>query len=433
MTTTVQTYERTLLFQFAAIGLAVTLGIAALLGFLLQRMLVQDALDTAASIAAVQAGTRLRAELTAADVSRPLDARLSERIDRTVREELATLGIVRVKIWNADGVVIYSDEPGTMGTRDLENEELAGALAGRVEAHLSELEKPENRGEQGWDRLLEVYVPLRVADSDSVVGAYELYQTTGAVDARVREIRATVAAGVFGGFLVLFVALFGVVAGAARQLVERAIENRQLAGEIVAAYDHTIEGWARALDLKDHETVGHSRRVTDLTLEAAREAGMDEQRLADVRRGALLHDIGKMGVPDHILNKPGPLDDEEWVVMRRHTEYAREMLGGVAYLEGALPIPVHHHERWDGGGYPDGLEGDGIPLEARLFAVIDVYDALTNDRPYREAWSHERAVEHLRQGAGTHFDPAAVDIVVGVIERACGGPVVPACEDETPA
>ncbi len=410
--------ERLLLARFAAIGLAVTLAIAAVLGYWLQRMLVEDALDAAASMAAAQAGTRLRPELTVEDMARPFGSTLSERIDGIIRDELAESGIVRVKIWNTGGVVVYSDEPDAVGMSDPQNAELAGALAGRVEAHLTDLEKRENAAERGWGRLLEVYVPLRAADSSAVAGAYELYRTTEGVDARISQIRAMVAAGVFGGFITLFLALFGVMRSAARRLVERAAENRRLAADLVSAYDHTIEGWARALDLKDHETEGHSRRVTELTLEAAREAGIDGERLAHVRRGALLHDIGKMGVPDRILNKPGPLDEQEWAVMRRHTEYAREMLGGIPYLVEALPIPVYHHERWDGSGYPEGLSGEAIALEARLFAVIDVYDALTNDRPYRPAWSHERAVEHIRAGAGSHFDPDAVDVVLRVIERA---------------
>lgn len=178
--------------------------------------------------------------------------------------------------------------------------------------------------------------------------------------------------------------------------------------ELRQAYDTTIEGWSRALDLKDEETVGHSRRVTDLSVRLAARLGLSGDQLVHVRRGALLHDIGKMGVPDSILLKPGKLDPEEWEIMKKHTTFAYELLSSIPFLRPALDIPYAHHERWDGTGYPRGLRGEQIPLGARLFAVVDVYDALTSERPYREAWSEERALAHIAAAAGTQFDPAVV-------------------------
>jgi len=178
--------------------------------------------------------------------------------------------------------------------------------------------------------------------------------------------------------------------------------------ELILAYDATIEGWSRALDLRDKETEGHSQRVTTMTLRLARAVGIDDAQLTHVRRGALLHDIGKLGVPDSILLKPGPLTDEEWAIMRQHPVYAYDLLYPIAYLRPALDIPRWHHERWDGTGYPHGLKAEQIPLAARLFAVADVVDALRSDRPYRPAWSEARVREHIRTAAGSHFDPQAV-------------------------
>ncbi len=178
---------------------------------------------------------------------------------------------------------------------------------------------------------------------------------------------------------------------------------------LVAAYDATIEGWARALDLRDKETEGHTRRVTEMTVDLARFMEVDESEILAIRRGALLHDIGKLGIPDAILLKPGVLDAEEWRVMRRHPEYAFEWLAPIATLRPALDIPYCHHERWDGTGYPRRLEGEQIPLAARIFAVVDIWDALRSDRPYREAWPEWRVLEHIRSLAGTHLDPAAVE------------------------
>ncbi len=180
--------------------------------------------------------------------------------------------------------------------------------------------------------------------------------------------------------------------------------------ELSKAYDSTIEGWSHALDLRDKETEGHTQRVTELTLELARKFGLTDTELVHVRRGALLHDIGKMGVPDRILLKEGPLNDAEWAIMRQHPIHAHDMLRSVDYLRPALDIPYCHHEKWDGTGYPRGLKGEEIPITARIFAVIDVWDALTSDRPYRRAWSREQALSHIQQGAGQHFDPRVVDM-----------------------
>ncbi len=198
---------------------------------------------------------------------------------------------------------------------------------------------------------------------------------------------------------------------------KRAEENiLALNSELVQAYDATIEGWSRALDLRDHETEGHSRRVMELTLRLAQAVGVLPAGLIHVRRGALLHDIGKMGVPDSILLKPGPLDDAEWEIMRRHPELARAMLTPTEFLHPALDIPYCHHEKWDGTGYPCGLRGEEIPLPARLFALVDVWDALTSDRPYRSAWPRERVLDHLRSLAGSHFDPALVSVFLRMLE-----------------
>ncbi len=188
--------------------------------------------------------------------------------------------------------------------------------------------------------------------------------------------------------------------------------------ELAQAYDGTIEGWSRALDLRDHETEGHSRRVTEMTLALARAFGASEEELVHVRRGALLHDIGKMGVPDSILLKPGPLTEEEWVLMRRHPVYAYEMLSEVSFVRPALEIPHCHHEKWDGTGYPRGLKNEDIPLAARLFAVVDVWDALRSDRPYRRAWPIERTRDHIAALSGTHFDPRVVDVFLSQIAPA---------------
>jgi PAS domain S-box-containing protein/putative nucleotidyltransferase with HDIG domain len=186
----------------------------------------------------------------------------------------------------------------------------------------------------------------------------------------------------------------------------RLFEDLRLANvEILTSYETAIEGWSQAMDLRDKETEGHTRRVTEMTLSLARSLGVPEKDLVHIRRGALLHDIGKLGVPDHILLKPGPLTDDEWVLMKQHPVNAYRMLSQNAFLQPALDIPYCHHEKWDGSGYPRELQGIDIPLAARIFAVVDVWDALTSHRPYRPAWTPEKALDYIREQSGQHFDP----------------------------
>jgi putative nucleotidyltransferase with HDIG domain len=187
--------------------------------------------------------------------------------------------------------------------------------------------------------------------------------------------------------------------------------------DLINAYDSTLEGWARALELRDKETQGHSERVTELTVKLAEAMGIQGDSLVDIRRGALLHDIGKMGTPDAILHKEGPLDEAELRIIRQHPGHAYDMLRHIDYLQAALEIPYCHHEKWDGSGYPRGLKGEEIPLSARLFAVVDVYDALISDRPYRKALAPAEVIDYLKKQSGSHFDPGVLDVFLGMLTR----------------
>lgn len=209
------------------------------------------------------------------------------------------------------------------------------------------------------------------------------------------------------------------LAGQAAIAVENAILLKELQRanfDLTLAYNTTIEGWSRALELRDRDTEGHTKRVTEMTLKLARRLGLSEGELVNIERGAILHDIGKMGIPDNILLKPGPLTSEEWQIIRQHPRYAYELLSPISYLSSALDIPHYHHEKWDGTGYPHGLKETQIPLSARLFSIIDAYDALTSDRPYRPAWPKQKTITYIRAQIGKHFDPVIAIQFLEMIE-----------------
>jgi response regulator RpfG family c-di-GMP phosphodiesterase len=198
------------------------------------------------------------------------------------------------------------------------------------------------------------------------------------------------------------------------QLFENLQRSNQ---ELIQAYDTTLEGWARALELRDRETEGHTRRVTELTMRLARYMGIGDNEIVNLHRGVLLHDIGKMGVPDHILKKTGKLTENEWDEMRLHPIYAYNLLAPIAFLRSALDIPYCHHEHWDGSGYPRGLKGEQIPLTARIFSVVDNWDALLSNRPYRKAWPRQKVKDYLKESAGTILDPRIVKIFLAMLEN----------------
>ena len=209
--------------------------------------------------------------------------------------------------------------------------------------------------------------------------------------------------------------LFSVITDIAANFTHRVelLDNLQQTNTaLVRAYDATIEGWARALELRDMETKGHCERVADLTLQVALKMSIKDDELVQIRRGALLHDIGKVAIPDSILHKPGALSAAEWKIMQKHPEYAKEWLSNIEFLRPALDIPIFHHEKWDGSGYPYGLKGEKIPLAARIFAIVDVWDALRSDRAYNKAWSVDKAMSYIKGQSGKHFDPKLVEAFI---------------------
>lgn len=345
-------------------------------------------------------------------ITNSVDVRLV--LDIFVDQLLQDLGV--------DAVAVLMYEPATQALRLSVGRGFAAELrlrartvlgdgpAGRAALEQRMVFLPDLRGEEGWGVAVEParqeeyasYMAVPMLAKGQLQGVIELYSH-----------RRLSPSDEWLEFLETY-ADQGAIAIENAQLF-RSLERSNV--ELQRAYDRTIEGWANALDLKDEETAGHSKRVTEMTVRLARRLGVGGEDVVHVQRGALLHDIGKMGIPDQILLKRGPLTTEEFDVMKQHPVYAYELLSPIEFLRPAIDIPYCHHERWDGQGYPRGLKGEQIPLAARIFAVVDVFDALTSERPYRPAWTRERAEAYIREGSGTHFDPDVVDTFFEVISK----------------
>ncbi|HEX2997634.1 MAG TPA: HD domain-containing phosphohydrolase [Anaerolineales bacterium] len=261
-----------------------------------------------------------------------------------------------------------------------------------------------------WNVALEILLAITTA---ILVGV----SLAGAITRPILKLKDA-ASEISRGNLTITVDLDGndEVAVLAKSFNEMARNLRRSEKSLIQAYDKTIEGWAKALELRDRETLGHTLRAANMTLELARLMGVEEKDLQNIWRGVLLHDIGKMGIPDSILLKEGPLDYWERKIMERHPVLARDMLKQIEFLHPCMGIPTYHHEKWDGTGYPEGLAGEDIPITARLFAVVDVWDALTSQRPYRQAWSEEETLNYIKEQSGKHFDPKVVATFVILIE-----------------
>ena len=263
---------------------------------------------------------------------------------------------------------------------------------------------------------LETWVPVR--EGDKLIGAAVVWRDLASIDRALRQMQMSTTTIIALAALLLWLVLRGVYVRSSRQIMSQSHALGAALAETERTYDTTLQALSNALDVRDSETEGHSRRVVDYMELIIAQMPVPPDHLATLRRGALLHDIGKIGVPDNVLRKPAALSDAEWVVMKRHPEHGARIISQIPFLQDVSRIVRHHHERWDGKGYPDGLAGDAIPLGARIFAVADSFDAMTSDRPYRRAMSVKDARVEVARCRGTQFDPEVVDAFVAVpVER----------------
>lgn len=417
----------TLLKTFSILSALIMVLIGAVLVYRLQGMVEKIALDQEAALAGGQARALLHNGLLPQRGSQGLSARALRHLGAYTHQNMGYGLFVRVKVWSTNGTILYSDAPGLEGQRFPVDDGLGDVLSGRVTsfADISDLNQPENATERTqYHSLLEVYVPIYGGGAHRrIVGAYELYHDLTRLDAQEADLTRAIWFSVAAGFVILYGSLFFVVRGASRRLTRQSQEKAELLAQREAIYLTTLDAMARTIDARDAYTSGHSHRVAAYALAIGRALDLDEHMLRVLRRGAVLHDIGKIGVSDAVLNKPGRLTPEEMDEMQRHPVTGYELLRDMPFLGDELGLICHHHERWDGHGYPDGLAGEEIPLGARILAVCDAFDAMTSDRPYRRAMPIAAARAQLIAGAGTHFWPPAVAGMMAVLDA--GDFVVP--------
>jgi len=323
----------------------------------------------------------------------------NEQIKSNVRMHFDLYHIVHADFYSTEQTVIFSYATDRVGSK---------ATPAELPTLTSVLEE-QRVISQVRDKKLTLWLPIINEENNAVLGAVRVERDMTPEMEGYGQTFLLCLIVILSGGLLLFLLLRRIYDNSTEQIAEQAEKVRMMLREVNTTYNASLQVLSSALDSRDNETNGHAYRVTAYTLRLAREVDVRHEQLADIMRGALLHDVGKIGVPDAILLKQGPLTPEEWEIMRSHVEIGYQMLRHIPFLEPALDIVRYHHERWDGKGYPCGLKGAEIPLAARIFAVCDTFDAILSDRPYRKGRSYEEAREEIRQKAGSQFDPAVVE------------------------
>jgi putative nucleotidyltransferase with HDIG domain len=415
----------TLLRVFLLATAVILISGAVALGALLTDALREQALqDTRASLTEYVDGV-LRPQLVRDD-----RIHVSPHLPRQINEQLRRQpDLVSIKVWRPDGVLVWTNRALERIGRRFSLEGELGATIGENQAHASigKLHDEESAAErQAVDdrRVFEVYAPLQSNDGKRAIGAYEIYAKPQHVEAFIASRKRLIWIAILAVFATLYGALALLVRNASSMLRHQATTLQTRSRELMDSYRRleessleAIESLNATVDAKDPYTAGHSARVQRIALAVAEELGVPSQRFDAVRFGGLFHDIGKIAVPDSILTKPGALDEDEFAVVMRHPADGAEIVSHFSRLREAVPLIRHHHERWDGTGYPDGLAGDEIPQEACVVGLADAWDAMTTDRPYREALSVEQAAAEVRACRGTQFSPAVVDAFLAAFRR----------------
>lgn len=410
--------------EFAARSFAVALLVVLAVGWVVTQAVeaaILRGVEGSASIAAAS----LAHHLGDGQLQYPLADDSYSEFDETVRKGMLRGEVTAIKLWSPDGRLLYSsNNPQDEGATFEEHEEILRVLAGEIITEISEGATPEDATESaGAGQIIEVYVPVVAERSTDAIGVYELYMPMAPVRQAVARADRQIWLVVILCSLAAYFIQVGIVRRAERRVTESEAEveevNARLQESLAEIEAHslgTLQALTAAVDAKDAYTARHALAVTDYSVAIGLRLGLDARTLADLERASLLHDIGKIGVPESILSKPSGLTDEEYVVVKRHSDIGADIVESIPFLAKLAPAVRHHHERWDGRGYPDGLAGEAIPVLARILGVADAFDAMTSDRPYRKGMSFELALKELRAGKLSQFCPVATEAMIQALD-----------------
>jgi len=360
------------------------------------------------------------------DFSKPLSAEHKRQLDLVLGKMVSLGQVKKFKIWSPDNVIIYSSDPSLIGKPDPHEKDVRKALNGQPVAKI--IEKDGEEHGVSWfhrdDEAIELYLPVTHIPSNRIISVFEVYLDTRDFLNHIATAKRYLAGAIIGGFIILYVTLFQIVRKASQTITQQDHSLRNLAQRLkVTLHDQaeahvgTIQALMAALDAKDRYTAGHSTRVADLSVCLGRKLDLPAERLKILEEAALFHDIGKIGISENLLGKKDRLNQEDVDNIKVHTEIGARIINTVSSFTEHARLIRHHHERYDGRGYPDGLKGEEIPLESRILSIADTYDALTSDRPYRKGIPAQEAVNVIQQAKGTQLDPHLVDIFLTCIEK----------------
>jgi hypothetical protein len=397
--------EFTIVFGFITLMLTLITGFV--VGGYLGKDVRQGAIDDVVTEVTEVTSTEATGHLQGQDLSAPLEGDALERFDRFVKESVLSSRTVRVTLWNSEGTIVYSSLPVIAGNTSPLGGPIQEALAGDTAAVVQRADGDEQGGVDA-SPVIQVYAPLRLTEGGDIAGVLEVYRDYGPIAAQIAKAQRSVYIATAATLVVLYFLLQFLVKRRSNLISQQRRALERQAQDLKDSYESIVAVLCAALDLRDNVTSGHAQRVSGLASVVAWQMSLRKEEVRQIEKAAILHDIGKIGVADAVLAKPAPLDDTEWAEMRRHPELGCRMLQGIDFLKDATEIVYAHHEYYDGSGYPRGLKGDEIPLGARIFAVVDAYDAITSYRPYRKAQPHCKAVEEIVRNSGIQFDPDVV-------------------------